>query len=147
MVAGQTHAVRPGEGRVADMGSVQMRVLAGGDPSAGNSFALSEFSGGPGPWTVPHHHVHTEESFFVLDGEFTFTVGDQVTEIGPGSYILIPRGAPHMIHAGAAGGRLLALMVPGALQGMFFELAEVPGGLTDPAVRAEISSRYDSLPG
>jgi hypothetical protein len=30
---------------------------------------------------------------------------------------------------------------------MFFELAEVPGGLTDPAVRAEISSRYDSIPG
>jgi quercetin dioxygenase-like cupin family protein len=83
MVAGQAHAVRPGEGPVADMGSVQMRVLAGGGPDSGNSFALSEFSGGEGAWTVSHHHRDTEKSFFVLDGRFTFTVGDQKMEMGP----------------------------------------------------------------
>jgi len=32
-----------------------------------------------------------EESFYVLDGEFTFTVGEETIPAGPGSYILVPR--------------------------------------------------------
>ena len=146
-VAGKAHTVRPGEGRVADMGSVKMRALAAEDPVTGGAFAFSEFSGGEGPWTVPHLHHATSESFFVLDGDFTFTVGEDQVAIGPGSYILIPHDTPHMIHAGPGGGRLLALMVPGGLANMFFELSELPpGGITDPAVRAEVSQRHDSVP-
>jgi quercetin dioxygenase-like cupin family protein len=41
------------------------------------AFAFSEFSGGGGAWTVPHRHHTTSESFYVLDGEFTFTVGEE----------------------------------------------------------------------
>jgi hypothetical protein len=38
-------------------------------------------------------------------------------------------------------------MVPGGLEEMFFELATLPpDGITDPAVRAAISARYDSSP-
>jgi hypothetical protein len=45
------------------------------------------------------------------------------------------------------GGRCLVLMVPGGLEEMFFELADLPpGALTDPAVRAAISARHDSVP-
>ena len=141
------HTVRPGEGRVADMGSVKMRALAADDSTTGGAFAFTEFSGGEGPWTVPHRHHATSESFYVLDGEFTFTLGEERIELGPGSYILIPHDTPHMIHAGTGGGRLLALMVPGGLVNMFYELAELPpGGITDPAVRAEVSKRHDSVP-
>jgi hypothetical protein len=52
-----------------------------------------------------------------------------------------------MIHAGRGGGRLLALMTPGGLEEMFFELAALPAGsIVDPEVRAAISARYDSIP-
>jgi quercetin dioxygenase-like cupin family protein len=147
LVAGRPHTVRPGEGRVADMGAVQMRVLAAGGPVTGRTFALSEFSGAEGPWTVPHIHQETQESFFVLDGQFTFAVGEEAVEVGPGAYVLVPRDTSHMIHAGAGGGRLLTLMVPGGLEEMFFALSELPpGGITDPAVRAAISAQYDSIP-
>jgi len=141
------HTVRKGEGQVADMGSVHMRMLAGGDPVTGRAFTLAEFSGAEGPWTVPHVHQAMEESFFVLDGDFTFTVGEEQVPVGPGEYILVPRGTRHMIHAAEGGGRLLTLMVPGGLEDMFFELAQLPaGGITDPAVRATVSGKYDSVP-
>jgi quercetin dioxygenase-like cupin family protein len=88
-----------------------------------------------------------EESFYVLDGEFTFTVGEQQIPAGPGSYILVPRGTRHGITAGAEGGRFLTLMVPGGLEKMFFELADLPAGsITDPAARAAVSARHDSIP-
>ena len=124
-----------------------MRVLAAGE-ATGRAFTLAEFTGGEGPWTVPHLHRGMEESFFVLDGEFTFPVGEETIPAGPGSYVLVPRGTRHTISAGAGGGRLLVLMVPGNdWHKMFFELANLPpGSITDPTVRAAISAKYDSIP-
>jgi hypothetical protein len=81
-----------------------------------------------------------EESFHVLDGEFAFSVGEQVTAAGAGTYVLVPRGTRHKIAAGAGGGRLFALMVRGGLEEKFFELGDLPpDGITDPAVRTAIS--------
>jgi quercetin dioxygenase-like cupin family protein len=124
-----------------------MRVLAGGDATAGRAFTLAEFTGGAGPWTVPHLHRAMEESFFVLDGDFTFTVGEERVEAGPGCYVLVPRGTRHLVTAGADGGQCLVLMVPGGQEDLFFELSRLgPDALRDPAVRAAISARYDSVP-
>ena len=146
LLSGHAHTVAPGEGRTVNLGVIQMRVLAAGE-ATNRAFTLAEFTGGPGPWTVPHIHRETQESFFILDGEFTFTVGGQDIPVGPGSYILVARGTPHGITAGAAGGRFLTLMVPGGLEEMFFELADLPpDSITDPAVRAAISARHDSVP-
>jgi quercetin dioxygenase-like cupin family protein len=147
LFSGQAHTVFPGEGEVGDLGVVRMRVLAAGESTTNGSFSLLEFSGDHGPWTVPHLHRGMEESFYVLDGEFTFAVGDERITTEPGSYILIPRGTPHMLAAGAGGGRLLCFMVPGGLEEMFLELAQLPpDSITDSAARAAISARYDSIP-
>jgi quercetin dioxygenase-like cupin family protein len=88
-----------------------------------------------------------EESFFVLDGEFRFTVGADEVHAGPGTYLLVPRATRHVLAAGPGGGRCLILMVPGGHEDMFFELAGLgPDALRDPVVRAEIAGRYDSVP-
>jgi quercetin dioxygenase-like cupin family protein len=146
LLSGHAYTVAPSEGRTVNLGVIQMRVLAAGD-ATNRAFTLAEFTGGPGPWTVPHLHREMEESFFVLDGEFTFAVGGQEIPAGPGSYVLVPRGTRHGITAGAEGGRFLALMVPGGLEEMFFELAGLPpDSITDPAVRAAISASHDSIP-
>lgn len=145
--SGQAHTVGPQDGRIVELGPCRMRVLAAGAETTGGGFTLAEFTGGPGRWTVPHRHRAMEESFFVLDGGFDFTVGPETVGAGPGSYVLVPRGARHTFEAGAAGGRMLVLMVPGGLEGMFFELGELAGdAIRDPAVRAAISARYDSVP-
>lgn len=147
LLSGRAHTAFPGEGEVADLGIARMRVLAAGESTTNRSFSLTEFSGAQGPWTIPHVHRGMEESFYVLDGEFTFTVGDEKLTTKAGSYILVPRGTPHMLAAGAGGGRLLCLMVPGGLEEMFFELAQLPPeSITDSAARAAISARYDSIP-
>jgi quercetin dioxygenase-like cupin family protein len=124
-----------------------MRLLAGGD-ATDSAFTLVEFEGRDGGrWTVPHRHEGFEESFFVLDGRFTFTIGEEPIEATPGTYLLVPRGTPHGIEAAPGGGRFLTLMVPGGLEEMFFELGELPANaIRDQAVRRAISDRYDSVP-
>jgi quercetin dioxygenase-like cupin family protein len=144
---GRAHTVAPGEGRTVDLGNVGMRVLAAGEATTNRAFTVAEFAGGAGAWTVPHLHRGMEESFLVLDGEFTFTVGEEQIPAGPGTYILVPRGTSHMITAAAGGGRFLTLMVPGGLEDMFFELSSLPPeSLTDRQEREAISAKYDSVP-
>jgi quercetin dioxygenase-like cupin family protein len=140
------HFVEQGQGAIADLGIAKMRLLATA-AQTGKTFGLAEFKGGAGPWTVPHVHRQMEESFFILDGRFTFTVAGEVIEAGPADYVLVPRGAPHVLSAGPAGGSLLALWVPGGLEEMFIELSKLsPDSLRDPQTRAAISSRHDSVP-
>ena len=119
--SGRGHVVRPGEGRSVDLGVVSMRLLADSEAVPGGSFTLAEFSGtGAGPWTVPHVHRGFEESFFILEGAFSFTIGEQVTHATAGMYLLVPRDTRHGITAAEGGGRFLTLMVPGGLEKMFF---------------------------
>ena len=148
ILPGHAHVVRLGQGRTVDLGVAQMRVLASGDATNGGAFALTEFSGtSEGAWTVRHVHRGFEESFFILDGLFTFTVGEESIAASPGTYLLVPRRTPHTISATAGGGRFLTLMVPGGLEEMFFELGQQPpNAIRDPAARAAISARYDSIP-
>jgi quercetin dioxygenase-like cupin family protein len=147
LLSGHAHTVAPGEGRTVNLGVIQMRLLAAGEATTDRAFTLAEFTGSQGSWTVPHIHREMEESFFVLDGTFTFAAGEEEIAAGPGAYILVPRGTRHGITAGADGGRLLTLMVPGGLEEMFIELADLPpDSITDPAVRRAVSARHDSIP-
>jgi mannose-6-phosphate isomerase-like protein (cupin superfamily) len=133
-------------GDTFDLGTITLRRLAGAEQSNG-AYALGEFSGGEGPWTVPHMHQQTEESFYVLDGSFTFTLGTEEVQARPGSFILVPRGMRHELRAAPGGGRLLTLWVPGQLEAMFVELSRMPpGSLRDPEARKAISARFDSIP-
>jgi quercetin dioxygenase-like cupin family protein len=148
LLPGKAHTVLPGQGRSVNLGIASMRVLASGEADTGGAFTLAEFSGtGEGRWTVPHLHRGFEESFYVLDGLFTFTVGEEAIEATPGTYILVPRGTAHVMSAAEGGGRFITLMVPGGLEEMFFELGTLPpDAIRDPAARAAISARYDSIP-
>ena len=59
----------------------------------------------------------------------------------------MPRGTAHTIEAAEGGGRFLTLMVPGGLEEMFFELGTMPAdAIRDPAARAMVAERYDSVP-
>lgn len=145
-MATAAHTVRDGQGETLDLGVVKMRILAAGEVT-GNAFTLSEFTGGEGPWTISHIHDHFEESFFVVEGSFTFAVGGGKVEAGRGDYVLVPRGTPHMMTAGSGGGRLLTLAIPGGHEEMFRELSQLsPDSIRDPEVRAAISKKHDSVP-
>ena len=134
------------QGEVADLGVIRMRLIVAAEETNG-AFAVAEFRGAEGVWTVPHVHERMEESFYVLEGTFVFTVGDREVEAKQGAFLMVPRGTPHVMRAGPDGGALLTLFTPAGLEKMFMELGRLPAAsITDPKVRAEIAKRHDSVP-
>ena len=141
-----TYFVDQAQGEVATLGTITMRLIVPSSHTDG-TFAAAEFSGGEGPWTIPHVHRGLEESFYVLDGSFTFTCDGRDIEAKQGGFLLVPRGTPHVLSAGIGGGTLLTMWTPGGLEEMFLELGRLPAdAITDPKVRAEIAKRHDSVP-
>jgi mannose-6-phosphate isomerase-like protein (cupin superfamily) len=55
-----------------------------------------------GGCTTPHHHVKTEEIYYILEGHGLMRVAEQMAEVGPGDAIAIPPGASHQITNTAA---------------------------------------------
>ena len=64
--------------------------------------------------TTPHHHVKTEEIYYVLEGEGLMRVGGESREVGMGDAVAIPPGAVHQItNVGKAVLRFLCCCAPG----------------------------------
>jgi mannose-6-phosphate isomerase-like protein (cupin superfamily) len=57
--------------------------------------ALLEISFDPGGGVDPHFHKGHSDSFYILEGELEFHVGDDVFTATPGSYVLAP---PNVVH-------------------------------------------------
>jgi mannose-6-phosphate isomerase-like protein (cupin superfamily) len=45
-----------------------------------------------------HIHPHTDEGFYVGDGEMTFVFPGREVLAGPGSFVFVPRGVEHTAH-------------------------------------------------
>ncbi|HYT93144.1 MAG TPA: cupin domain-containing protein, partial [Gemmataceae bacterium] len=85
---------KPGEGHtIAVVGDVY-RFLAVGEDTNGQ-YALWEAIVPPGGGPPPHVHSREEEGFYVLEGEITFTIGDQCLVASAGMFANMPVGTPH----------------------------------------------------
>jgi mannose-6-phosphate isomerase-like protein (cupin superfamily) len=139
-VEGGSYAIQPSEGEALPFIG---RLKVSADQSGG-SFELFEYEGP----AVPPVHVHRdrEEVFFILEGHFTFTVGDETIEADPGTAVLVPRGTPHGFRPDP-GAKALFVVAPAGLGGFFRDLgAALAAGRSSDEIRAELAGRYDSHP-
>ena len=74
-----------------------LNVVLATSESTGGAFSLVHHTAPPDHATPYHIHHAEDESFFVLDGEFTFIRERKKTVLGPGEYIFLPRNSPHGI--------------------------------------------------
>ena len=79
-----------------------------------------------------HLHHDSDEVAWVLAGEFTFKIGDEVTVGGPGTCAFMPRDVPHAWkNTGSETGRVLFLYTPAAAGGYIEALSERRGPIND----------------
>ena len=64
--------------------------------------------------TTPHHHVKSEEIYYILSGRGSMRVDEETWAVGPGDAIAIPPGAMHQItNTGPDVLRFLCCCAPG----------------------------------
>jgi mannose-6-phosphate isomerase-like protein (cupin superfamily) len=93
-------------------GSLVREILAPANSSLERQ-SLAEATLGPGQSTERHHHVKTEEIYYILEGEGTMEVGEDSGEVKRGDAIAIPPGSSHQLtNTGAADMVLLCCCSP-----------------------------------
>ena len=89
-----------------------LKLLAG---QTGESIMLFEETTPAGTRSTHHLHYDSDEVVWVLEGEFTFKIGDEVFSGGPGTCAFFPRNVPHAwMNSGSGTGRALFLYTPGS---------------------------------
>ena len=74
----------------------------------------------PGGGPPLHTHDSEDELFVVLEGQFTFTIGGRVTQVGPGGSAVAPRGEAHCFkNCSNDSSRMLVAFTPGSIEGFF----------------------------
>jgi quercetin dioxygenase-like cupin family protein len=129
------------EGRVLVPGGV---VLKASGRQTGGAFEVLELHGPSGP--PPHVHLHRDELFYIVQGSFEFTLGDETVQAAVGSLVFVPRGTRHAFNAGPDS-KGLVFVVPGGLEGFFTELAVgMAAGKSQAEIREALEAKYDSHP-
>jgi quercetin dioxygenase-like cupin family protein len=143
-VATQVKVVRPGEGRSGGLApGVGVIFKIDGDDTGG-ALSIVEHPFQVGALVPPHVHTLEDEISIVIEGEVGFRSNDQEVVLGPGGYIIKPRGEVHaMWNAGSVGARMIEVISPAGFERFFREFVDVTdAGPPAPGFVAELGARY-----
>ena len=110
------------------------KVLLRSEQSDGQ-VAVVELGGGGRP---PLHHHYFDETFYLLEGELTFQLGDDVFTRRAGELAFAPRGVPHT-YANLSGkpARALLVITPAGFERYFEQIAARISGNEPPPEAAK----------
>lgn len=114
--------VGPGEGTALQVLGESITVKVSGQQTDGGYAVIEEVSpanGGP----PPHIHSHEDETFYVLEGEVEFRVGDETFTAQAGSTAFLPRNVLHTFrNVGDTPSKVMVVVSPAKFVGFFEEI-------------------------
>ena len=137
--------VQPGQGKVATYTPGRSIALKLRGDETDRSIMLFEETVPVGTRSTLHLHHASDEVAYVLSGEITFLIGDDVTVGGAGTCAFMPRGVRHAWKStGANPGRVLFLYTPAGAGGLIEEQQRTGSGFSSmtETERAEMLQRY-----
>lgn len=129
------------------LGASTMRLKLDGATNA--TLAFYEYVSEPGVTGPPQHIHHShDETFYIVDGTYEFTVGRDILPMDHGAFLFVPRGTPHTFrNAGDDMGRIVGTFNPPRFANYFRELAAIindTGRSPDRERWTELYGRYDT---
>ena len=131
-------------------------VLADGRDTGGRFSMMEQLlpkGSGPGP----HKHTWSDETFYMLDGEITLLVGDEIRTARKGDFVIVPRSTRHAFRVESETARFLNGYTPASMEALIVEMAmpaterTLPpkGAVAPPTMNLGLLQRYgmDVLPG
>ena len=106
------------------------------------AYSVIEMIHPPNVGPALHIHPRGPESFFIIEGSYTFVRGGETITLDAGQAISVPAGAQHRYTVGSTGGRALVICPP-ELEHYFQIVAErLKHGALPIAEEFAIASRY-----
>ncbi len=138
---------KTGEGRTIGIVGDVYRFLATGNETGGR-YAMFEAIVPPGGGPPPHIHRQEDETFYVLEGEITFQVGEETVVAGPGTFVNMPTGNPHAFkNESEQTAKMLISYAPAGLEEYFFEVGQpFDGELPPKPTKEEIDRLLAAAP-
>ncbi|MFD4506252.1 cupin domain-containing protein [Streptomyces sp. NPDC058457] len=118
--------VEAGDGEITLDGTLQMKLLEAGDTTAGRlAVGIATVQKGRNSG-LQHRHQKHDEGFYVLSGRVEFSVEKETRVVGPGTFIMVPPGAPHGFHNPFDEEAVMfCTFSPSLYVGLFREMAEI----------------------
>lgn len=114
------------------------------------AFAMFEAYVPSGNGSPPHVHHREDEMFYVIEGEFEFTVAGESKRLGAGDFLLGQRGVPHNFkNIGSSPGKMLITVTPAGFEGFFAEIGIELGSKEEmpiPPTPADIEKLIEAAP-
>lgn len=138
----EAYLYQPGESEKRWMGETSTQFLATG-AQTGGAFALVEERADRGVSVPLHRHDDDMESFFVLEGEIAFFLGDQPgVRAAAGAFAHIPGGTIHGFRIESETARYLILTTPRHAQFYRAITGPSPGAAIDGAAISKACKDY-----
>lgn len=143
-IARGVKVVQPGDGRTGGLApgvGVQFKI-DGAD--TGGALSIVEHPFAVGALVPPHIHHLEDEYSIVLEGRIGFRSNEQEVVLGPGGYIVKPRGEVHaMWNAGTMPARMIEVISPAGFEDFFRAVVDMTeSGSFDPDEAARLAERY-----
>ncbi|MFE0459852.1 cupin domain-containing protein [Kitasatospora sp. NPDC058965] len=124
-------------------GSMQLLVDGadcGGAVSAVRSRLARDTQG-----ATPHYHRKAAEMFFVIEGELEVLVGETITTVRSGDFLVVPPHAVHAFRTPQTRGVDLLFLMPGADRFGYFRLVDrLQRGLATPQELLRTQEEFDN---
>jgi quercetin dioxygenase-like cupin family protein len=104
------------------LGMLEIVKISGQDTNG--EYGLIEITVRAGEGSPWHVHPEEDEWFYVLDGEFTFYVGDTRMSLPAGAFAFGPKGVPHTFIAETHAAKALVGFAPFQFEGFLREVGE-----------------------
>jgi len=118
--------VPPAPGSSLTLGGFGTFFKVAGETTHG-AFAIVEHTLAPKSLAAPlHRHTHEDELSYVLEGELSAQLGDQIVTAPVGTYVHKPRGQFHTFwNAGTMPLRMIEIISPAGFEHYFAELGQI----------------------
>jgi quercetin dioxygenase-like cupin family protein len=124
--------LREGEGDARWWLGVSLATVKATGKETGGHYTLVEVLEPEGEEVPLHVHHNEDEAFWILEGELTFEVGDQMIKASPGSFVFGPRDVPHRYTVDSGPARLLFVLSPAGFEEFIYATSEPAKELTLP---------------
>jgi quercetin dioxygenase-like cupin family protein len=137
--------LEPGQGRSVSLRGTEVVFKVQSSQAQGASCV--DFQAAPGFDTGLHLHRRLEETFYVLEGQFEFQLGDEAFHANAGACVFVPPQVPHAFaNRTDAPAKLLLILSPPGHDRYFDELSGILAaeGAPDSEAIATLRERYDT---